>query len=69
MRFTQSYWKAVDVVGMSPLTRLFSNVQRLGTVNWSGGPEGVFQLRGGGSHSTASPGMSTPQYWKGGSVC
>ncbi|KAI3376204.1 hypothetical protein L3Q82_016712 [Scortum barcoo] len=71
------YLKSLDVVGLSWLTRLCNIAWRLGTVplEWQtgvvvplfkkgeGGPESVFQLQR-GSHFSASPGRSTPGYWR-----
>ncbi|KAI3361249.1 hypothetical protein L3Q82_012921 [Scortum barcoo] len=71
------YLKSLDVVGLSWLTRLCNIAWRLGTVplEWQTGV--VVPLFGkkrgigecvpttGGSHFSASPGRSTPGYWRG----
>ncbi|KAI3364544.1 hypothetical protein L3Q82_011327 [Scortum barcoo] len=70
------YLKSLDVVGLSWLTRLLQHCMEVGDIasgveNWGGGPS-FFLKRGtgecvpttGGSHFSASPGKSTPGYWR-----
>ncbi|KAI3356977.1 hypothetical protein L3Q82_003609 [Scortum barcoo] len=70
------YLKSLDVVGLSWLTRLCNIAWRLGTVplEWQTGVVVPLFLKRGtgecvptteGSHFSASPGRSTPGYWRG----